>query len=359
MSSRMGKQITIEVFGESHAPAIGMTLDGVPAGEPVDTEALCAFLRRRAPGRDAISTARKESDSPEFLCGIQNGVTTGAPITAIIRNGDTRSSDYENLQNTPRPSHADYTAAVKYGGHNDIRGGGHFSGRLTAPLCIGGGIALQLLARRGVTIGAHVLRVGGISDTPFDPAKVNEDTLAALHARDFPTLSAAAGDAMTAEILAAKAEGDSVGGVIECAAVGVPCGIGGPMFDGVENRLASALFGIPAVKGVEFGSGFAAAGMRGSAHNDPFIFADGRVRTATNNSGGIQGGISNGMPVVFRVAIKPTPSIAKEQDTVDLRTKEPVKLEIAGRHDPCIAVRAVPVVEAVAALCILDLLQEK
>lgn len=354
----MGKTLTIEVFGESHAPAIGMTLSGLPAGERIDLDQLNAFLQRRAPGRDATSTARKEADLPEFLCGIVDGVTTGAPLTAIIRNSDTRSADYENLRFTPRPSHADYTACVKYGGHNDIRGGGHFSGRLTAPLCIGGGIALQILARRGVRIGAHILRVADVTDAPFDPAKVDGDTLATLAARDFPTLSPEAGTQMTSAILEAKQAGDSVGGVIECAVVGMPCGYGAPMFDGIENRLAAALFGIPAIKGVEFGSGFAAAGMRGSAHNDPFVFEDGSVRTLTNHSGGIQGGISNGMPIVFRIAVKPTPSIAKEQQTVDLRTGQAVPLTIGGRHDPCIAVRAVPVAEAVAALCILDILSE-
>ena len=354
----MGKQITITVFGESHAPAVGMTLCGVPAGERIDFEALAAFMRRRAPGKDAISTARCEADIPEFLCGVTGGVTTGAPITAIIRNSDTRSSDYKGFSQTPRPSHADYTATVKYGGKSDMRGGGHFSGRLTAPLCIGGGVALQILARRGVKIGAHALRIADVSDTPFDLAKVDESTLDALAARDFPTLSPAAGEKMIGEILAAKREGDSVGGVIECAVLGMPAGFGAPMFDGIENRLAAALFGIPAVKGVEFGSGFAAAGMRGSAHNDPFIFEGGIVRTKTNNSGGVQGGISNGMPIVFRIAVKPTPSIAKEQQTVNLQTGEAAALTIGGRHDPCIAVRAVPVTEAVAALTILDILSE-
>ena len=243
----MGKQITITVFGESHAPAVGMTLCGVPAGERIDFEALAAFMRRRAPGKDAISTARREADIPEFLCGVVDGVTTGAPITAIIRNSDTRSSDYKGFSQTPRPSHADYTATVKYGGKSDMRGGGHFSGRLTAPLCIGGGVALQILARRGIKIGAHALRIADVSDTPFDLAKVDESTLDALAARDFPTLSPAAGEKMTGEILAAKREGDSVGGVIECAVLGMPAGFGAPMFDGIENRLAAALCGAAGV----------------------------------------------------------------------------------------------------------------
>ena len=354
MSSRMGKQITVEIFGESHAPAIGMTLDGVPAGIRINEEKLHTFMARRAPGRDAAATARREADIPRFLCGVRDGVTTGAPITAIIENTDTRSSDYAALAVRPRPSHADYTAYVKYGGHNDLRGGGHFSGRLTAPLCAAGGIALQILAAHGITVGAHISRIAGIADTPYDAENLDAETLQCTAGKDFPTLSDAAGVAMRDAILAAKADGDSVGGAIECGATGLPAGLGEPMFDGVENRLAAALFGIPAVRGVEFGAGFSAADMRGSEHNDPFYFAGGEVRTRRNNSGGVQGGITNGMPLLLRVAFKPTPSIAKEQDTVDLATGENVKLTIAGRHDPCVAVRAVPVVEAVTALVLLD-----
>lgn len=358
MSSRMGKQITVEIFGESHAPAVGMTLGGVPAGFPIDFDRLLAFMARRAPGRDATATARREADIPQFLCGVVDGVTTGTPITAIIENTDTRSSDYAALDVRPRPSHADYTAYVKYGGKNDVRGGGHFSGRLTAPLCAAGGIALQILAAHGITVGAHVSRIAGIADTPYDAENLDAETLQRAAGKDFPTLSDAAGVAMRDAILAAKADCDSVGGVIECGATGLPAGLGEPMFDGMENRLAAALFGIPAVRGVEFGAGFAAADMRGSTHNDPFYFAGGEVRTRRNNSGGVQGGITNGMPLLLRVAFKPTPSIAKEQDTIDLATGENVKLTIAGRHDPCVAVRAVPVVEAVTALVLLDEMRE-
>ena len=358
MSSRMGKQITVEIFGESHAPAVGMTLGGVPAGFPIDFDRLLAFMARRAPGRDATATARREADIPQFLCGVVDGVTTGTPITAIIENTDTRSSDYAALAVRPRPSHADYTAYVKYGGKNDVRGGGHFSGRLTAPLCAAGGIALQILAAHGITVGAHVSRIAGIADTPYDAENLDAETLQRAAGKGFPTLSDAAGVAMRDAILAAKADCDSVGGVIECGATGLPAGLGEPMFDGMENRLAAALFGIPAVRGVEFGAGFAAADMRGSTHNDPFYFAGGEVRTRRNNSGGVQGGITNGMPLLLRVAFKPTPSIAKEQDTVDLATGENVKLTIAGRHDPCVAVRAVPVVEAVTALVLLDEMRE-
>ena len=354
MSSRMGNTVTVEVFGESHARAIGMTLEGIPAGVRIDEEKLHAFMARRAPGRDATATARREADTPQFLCGVRDGVTTGAPITAIIENTDTRSADYSALCTRPRPSHADYTAYVKYGGHNDLRGGGHFSGRLTAPLCIAGGIALQLLEAHGVTVGAHVSRIAGIADTPYDAENLTAETLRAAAGKDFPTLSDEAGIAMRDAILAARADSDSVGGVVECGAVGLPVGLGDPMFDGMENRLAAAIFGIPAVRGVEFGAGFAAADLRGSEHNDPFYFAGGEVRTRRNNSGGVQGGITNGMPLLLRAAFKPTPSIAKEQDTVDLATGENVKLSIAGRHDPCVVVRAVPVVEAVTALVLLD-----
>ena len=355
----MGNRVTVEIFGESHSSAIGMTLCGMPAGETIDMDALQNFMDRRAPGRDATATARKEPDRPEFLCGVVDGVTTGAPITAIIRNTDQHSRDYEKLRHVPRPSHADYAASVKYSGYNDIRGGGAFSGRLTAPLCIAGGIALQILAKRGITVGAHLHSIAGIADTPFDAVTLDAETLLAAGKKPFPVLSDEAGEQMRDAILAAKKDGDSVGGVIECAILGMPAGYGGPLFSGVEGKLASALFGIPAVKGVEFGSGFAAAEMRGSVHNDPFTYKDGKVVTTTNNSGGIQGGITNGMPILFRIAMKPTPSIAMEQKTVDLAAHEDTTLVIGGRHDPCVAARAVPAVEAAAALCILDLLSEE
>ena len=355
----MGNRVTVEIFGESHSNAIGMTLCGVPAGETIDMDALQNFMDRRAPGRDATATARKEPDRPEFLCGVVDGVTTGAPITAIIRNTDQHSRDYEKLRHVPRPSHADYAASVKYNGYNDIRGGGAFSGRLTAPLCIAGGIALQILAKRGITVGAHLHSIAGIADTPFDAVALDAETLLAAGKKPFPVLSDEAGEQMRDAILAAKKDGDSVGGVIECAILGMPAGYGGPLFSGVEGKLSAALFGIPAVKGVEFGSGFAAARMRGSVHNDPFTYKDGKVVTTTNNSGGIQGGITNGMPILFRLAMKPTPSIAMEQKTVDLAAHEDTTLVIGGRHDPCVAARAVPAVEAAAALCILDLLSEE
>ncbi|MBQ6892981.1 MAG: chorismate synthase [Clostridia bacterium] len=333
-----------------------MTLTGIPAGEKIDFDELYEFMLRRAPGRDATATARKEADKPEFLCGVVDSVTTGAPITAIIRNSDQHSRDYEKLRYTPRPSHSDYAAFVKYGGNNDIRGGGAFSGRLTAPLCIAGGIAKQILSRRGIEVGAHVRVICGVCDETFD--EVNPGDVTAPAKKAFPVIDDAAGEKMREAILNAKAKGDSVGGSVECAVTGMPAGFGGPLFDGVEGKLAHALFGIPAVKGVEFGAGFKVANMYGSENNDAFAYSDGKVVTTTNHSGGIQGGITNGMPLIVHVALKPTPSIAMEQKTVNLETKEETTLVIGGRHDPCVVVRAVPAVEAAVALCILDLLEE-
>lgn len=357
MSSEFGRLIKISVFGQSHGEAIGVVIDGLPAGEAVDMDELAAFLDRRRPGKSPLSTSRQEADAPEFLSGLVDGVTCGAPLCAVIRNSGQRSGDYRELAQRPRPAHADYTARVKWGGHADMRGGGHFSGRLTAPLCIAGGIAKQILARRGVHVGAHLAAVGTVEDAPF-PLYPSPALFAAVAAKPFPVIDDGAGERMQALILTARQEQDSVGGVVECAAVGLPAGLGEPMFGGVENRLAAALFGIPAVKGVEFGAGFAAARLRGSEANDPFVLQDGEVRTAGNHAGGILGGITDGMPVVARVAVKPTPSIARPQRTVDLAAMEETELSIHGRHDPCIAHRAVPVVEAVTAAVLLDLLME-
>ena len=320
-----GDRFRFTIWGQSHGPAIGVTMEGLPAGFAIDFEALQRFLDRRAPGQ-AGSTPRKEADRPEFVSGLVDGVTCGGPVTAMIRNENTRSGDYDNLKYIPRPGHADYTAWIKYGEARDAAGGGQFSGRLTAPLCIAGGICLQLLAPMGITVSARLVRVGGETD----PERFMD------------------------AIEAARAEGDSVGGVVECAVSGVPAGVGEPMFDGLENRIARAVFGIPGVKGLEFGSGFAGAGLRGSQNNDPFYVEDGAVRTRTNNAGGILGGISTGMPIVFRAAFKPTPSIAKPQQSVDLRTMTETTLAVRGRHDPCIALRAVPVVEAAAAVAVYD-----
>ena len=352
MSSCYGTRLKLSIFGQSHSAAIGMCLDGLPAGETVDLAQLQAFLDRRAPGRNAWSTARSESDEPEFLSGLVNGLTCGAPLSAILRNRDTRSQDYAALRALPRPSHADYPAQVKYGGYQDVAGGGHFSGRLTAPLCVAGGVCLQILARRGIAVGAAITRIGSVTASGFDPVGVDAAALAAAR-------SAPLSEAMQAEIAAAKAAGDSVGGVIECAVTGLPVGLGEPMFDGMENRIAAIVFGIPAVRGVEFGAGFAAAAMRGSEHNDAYCVRGGRVATETNRHGGVLGGITTGMPLIFRAAVKPTPSIALPQQSVSLERMQEQTLTIQGRHDPCIVPRAVPVVEAAAALAVLDALLER
>ena len=357
MSSEFGNILKISIFGQSHGKAIGVNIDGLPAGEPIDLEELNAFLDRRKPGKSPLSTARKESDTPVFLSGLENGVTCGFPLCAVIENSDQHSSDYSELADKPRPSHADYTARVKWGGHADMRGGGHFSGRLTAPLCIAGGIAKQILARRGIFVGAHLAAVGTENDAPF-PLHPTAELFDAIAAKPFPVVDDGAGDRMQALILEARQDLDSVGGIIECAAIGLPAGLGDPMFGGVENRLAAALFGIPAVKGVEFGLGFGSSRLRGSENNDPFTVENGTVVTASNRAGGILGGITTGMPVTLRTAIKPTPSISRPQQTVSLSAMENAELVIRGRHDPCIAHRAVPVVEAVTATVLLDLLLE-
>ena len=357
MSSEFGSLLKISVFGQSHGKAIGVVVDGLPAGEAIDLEELDRFLDRRRTGKNRLSTARKESDVPVFLSGLENGVTCGAPLCAVIENSDQHSADYSELRDKPRPGHADYTAYVKWKGQADMRGGGHFSGRLTAPLCVAGGIAKQILSRRGVYVGAHLWSVGTERDAPF-PLRPTRELFESVAAKPFPVLDDQAGERMQALILEARQNLDSVGGVIECAATGLPAGLGDPMFDGVENRLASALFGIPAVKGVEFGDGFAAARAHGSENNDPFVMEGGRVAAETNHAGGILGGITNGMPVVLRTAMKPTPSIARPQRTVSLSAGENADLVIHGRHDPCIAHRAVPVVEAVTAAVLLDLLLE-
>jgi chorismate synthase len=361
MSSSFGEMLKISVFGQSHGAAIGAVADGLPAGEVIDTAQLSAFMARRRPGHAPLTTGRREDDIPEFLSGAVAGtredefITCGSPLCAVIRNTDTHSADYTGLCDTPRPGHADYTAHVKWSGQADMRGGGHFSGRLTAPLCAVGGIAKQILARRGIFTGAHLASVGTACDIRF-PLNPSRELFDEVARKPFPALNDARGEAMRAEIAAAASELDSVGGVVECAVIGLPAGIGDPMFDGVENFFARALFGIPALKGLEFGSGFEGAAARGSQNNDAFRMVGGAVATETNNSGGILGGITTGMPVVFRAAFKPTPSISQAQHTVSLSKAENTTLEITGRHDPCVALRAVPVIEAVAALVALDMI---
>ena len=351
MSSTYGEKLKLSIFGQSHGPAIGMTLDGIPAGLPVDFEKLYAFMARRAPGQGSFATTRKEADQPEFLSGLVDGFTCGAPLAAIIHNTNTRSGDYSNLKDCPRPGHADYPAQIKYKGFQDVAGGGHFSGRLTAPLCIAGGLCKQWLEAKGVQIGAHISSIAGISDAPFDWVSPNLDAVQ----NGFPVINADAGQEMLAEIEKAKADGDSVGGIIECAITGLPAGLGEPMFGGTEGKLAQILYGVPAVKGLEFGSGFAGSDLRGSQNNDSYTVADGKVKTLTNNAGGILGGITTGMPLIFKVAIKPTPSISRQQQSVNLERMEPQELSVQGRHDPCIVPRAVPVIEAAAAIAIFDI----
>ncbi len=353
MSSTYGDKLKLSIFGQSHGPAIGMCLDGIPAGLPVNFEKLQLFLDRRAPGGDAFSTTRKEADRPEFLSGIVNGYTCGAPIAAVIENQNTRSGDYENLKDCPRPGHADYPAQVKYKGYQDVAGGGHFSGRLTASLCIAGGLCKQWLEEEGIQIGAHILNLAGVADEPDTLDWINPD-FSNIN-EDFPVINPAAGKKMQESIAQAKAEGDSVGGIIECMVSGLPAGLGEPMFGGVESKIAQIIYGIPAVKGLDFGSGFCGSYLRGSQNNDAYAIQEGKIITKTNNAGGILGGITNGMPLVFSVAIKPTPSIAKEQNSVSLSKMQQQNLIIQGRHDPCIVPRAVPVVEAAAAIAIMDI----
>lgn len=353
-----GEKIKVTIFGQSHSEAIGAVIEGLPAGFCPDMEKIYAFMERRAPGKDRFSTTRKEADMPEIVSGLVNGITCGAPITAIIRNSDQKSKDYENLKLVPRPGHADLTAYIKYDGANDIRGGGQFSGRMTAPLCFAGALCMQLLEEKGIYIGAHIASVHGVCDEKLDAVNVTKEQLDNIKAKDFCVISDIAAEKMKAEIDKARIDGDSVGGVVECAIIGMPQGIGSPLFGGIEGRLSSNIFAIPAVKGIEFGAGFSASEMYGSENNDSFYFDKDIVKTRTNNHGGILGGISSGMPIIFRVAIKPTPSISKEQDSVNLKTKLSEKLVISGRHDPCIIKRAVPVIEAAAAITILNMLGE-
>lgn len=358
MSSDFGHNLRITLFGQSHAPAVGVVLDGLPAGEAVDMARVGQMLARRAPG-GAHGSSRRESDIPQILSGLENGVTAGAPLCAIINNEDARPDDYAPLRTVPRPSHADFAAMMKYGGAADLRGGGHFSGRMTAPLCLAGAICMQLLERRGVTVGAHLAAVGEVEDAPLDAVAVDKELLDALAERRPPVLDAAAGQRMLQLIEQAAAEKDSVGGVVEVAAVGLPAGLGAPMFRGLENQLAAAAFAIPAVKGIEFGAGFAATRLRGSRHNDPFYYDGAAVKTRSNRHGGILGGLSSGMPLILRLAFKPTPSIGLPQGSVDLATGQDCKLTISGRHDPCVALRAVPVCAAVTAFVLLDFMLER
>lgn len=356
MSCSFGTNIKITIFGQSHSQAIGVVIDGIPAGIELDQDKIYMFMQRRAPGNSDISTPRKEEDFPNIVSGVVDNITCGAPICAIIENKNVKSGDYDKFKEIPRPSHADFSAYMKHSGFNDIRGGGNFSGRLTAPLCFAGAVCIQILEEKGVFIGAHITSIGKCKEERFDPVKVNVRQLQALTQKAFPVLDNIAESAMKAEILKAKKQLDSVGGTVECAVVGVPAGIGEPIFEGIENKLSQIIFGIPAIKGIEFGNGFDCAGLLGSENNDEFMADGDKITTKTNNHGGVLGGVSSGMPIIFRVAIKPTPSIGKSQKSVNLKTKEREELVVSGRHDPCIVPRAVPCIEAAAAIAITDFL---
>ncbi|EGC02072.1 MULTISPECIES: chorismate synthase [Ruminococcus] len=355
MSSTWKNNISFTVFGESHGPAIGVCMDNVPPGESIDVDKIYKFMARRAPKKDGTTTMRKESDIPQIISGYHNGKTTGTPLVAMIANNDQHSQDYNNISKLARPGHADYTGALRYRGFNDIRGGGHFSGRLTAPLCFAGAVAQQILEKRGIYIGAHIAEIHGITDKSFDPINTSRQDIIDLKEKDFPVIIDVQGNEMKKEILHAREEQDSVGGIIECIAINVPAGIGSPIFDGLENSIAQLIFGIPAVKGLEFGAGFDVAKMTGSENNDEFYVNErGIVVTKTNSHGGILGGISSGMPITLRVAVKPTPSISRPQETIDYSAMKNETLVVKGRHDPCIVPRAVPCVEAAVSLAVLS-----
>lgn len=358
MSGIYGMNLKLSIFGESHGKSIGCVLDGLPPGIALDLEALQLELDRRAPGKNKLSTQRKESDVFEIQSGFFEGHTTGTPLCAIIKNSDQHSKDYSILKDKMRPGHADYAGFVRYQGFNDYRGGGHFSGRITAPLVFAGAVAKQALAQMGIIVGAHILSINNISEPKFNPMGESDDFLKEIASKEFAVMDNNIGEQMQARIIAAKADNDSVGGVIETIVQHIPAGVGAPYFDSLESRLAHMMFSVPAVKGIEFGEGFAISQMTGSTANDEMHYVDGQVKTTSNHNGGITGGITNSMPVLFRVAIKPTPSISKEQNTISLLEGQDTKLTIVGRHDPCIVQRAVPVIEAATAWVIWDMLLE-
>ena len=357
MASTWGRHLTISLFGESHGPAIGLTIGGLPAGEELNLEEVAAFMARRAPGINPWSSPRVEPDCPKIVSGFYRGRTTGTPMAALIENSDQRPAEYSPQEDVLRPSHADYTGMVRYLGANDPRGGGHFSGRLTAPLCFAGAVCKQLLVRRGIIIVARVQELGSIEDIPIDIARPDMQLLTILADNTFPVLSSARGRQMIAAVLQARVEGDSLGGIIQCLCLGLPTGIGDPIFGGVEPLIASLVYGIPAVKALSFGDGYNSCRRRGSENNDAiYLRSDGTIATKTNHEGGINGGITNGMPLVFSVGIKPTPSISKPQPSVNLRTNTEVVREGGGRHDPCIVPRAVAAIEGAAAIALTELL---
>lgn len=359
MSSCFNGGINISLFGESHGRGIGVVLDNLPSGIPIDLDKVGEFMARRAPKKDGTSTMRNEKDIPEILSGLYEGKTTGTPLAAVIFNQDQHSSDYQNISHIARPAHADYTGYLRYNGANDPRGGGHFSGRLTAPLCFAGAVCGQILERYEIITGAHIRSIKNVSDDPFDPVNIGREQLEAVKKVPFPTLSESAEAAMREVINAARTAQDSVGGIVECAAVGVPSGLGSPMMDGLENVISRLVFAIPAVKGIEFGNGFDCSELFGSENNDEFAIENGKIVTKTNNHGGILGGISSGMPIIFRVAFKPTPSISQKQNSVDFKTMTEEELIIKGRHDPCVVPRAVPCVESALNIALLSSMVEQ
>ena len=349
MSCSFGEKFKITIFGQSHSEMMGVVIDGIPAGIKLDLEKIKKFMARRAPRAADYSTSRNEKDEFKIVSGIVENITCGAPLCALIENTDARSDDYKKLADLPRPSHADFAAYMKHNGFNDISGGGNFSGRLTAPLCFAGAVAMQMLNEKGIFVGAHILRVGEICDKKFDSVNVNAADFSDVF---FPVLDEKSKEKMLEKIKEISEEKDSVGGEIECAIVGLPAGVGEPMFDGIENTVSRAVFAVPAVKGIEFGS----TKNYGSENNDAFISDGNKIKTLTNNHGGILGGLTSGMPVIFKVLMKPTPSIGLPQKTVNLKTKEETEISIGGRHDACILPRAVPCIEAAAAIAIINLL---
>ncbi len=356
MSSLFKGGISVSIFGESHGRGIGVVLDDLPAGEELDLDEIGVYMARRAAKSDGTSTMRLEKDNPDILSGVYEGKTTGTPLAAVIFNGDQHSSDYGNISHIARPAHADFTGYLRYNGANDPRGGGHFSGRLTAPLVFAGAVCAQILKRRGITTGAHIRSLKDIQDAPFDPVNVTAEQLESVKSRSFPVFDESSEEKMRTAILAARSDLNSIGGIVECAAVGMPAGVGSPMMDGLENIISRLVFAIPAVKGIEFGNGFGCADLFGSENNDEFAVRDGKIVTLTNNHGGILGGICSGMPIIFRVAFKPTPSISRPQKSVDFKNMTEQELVIKGRHDPCVVARAVPCVESALNIALVSAL---
>ncbi len=356
MSGSFGKNINISIFGESHGEGIGVVINGIKAGFKIDMDKVLVEMDRRAPGKNEFSTKRNEADTPNILSGIFNGYTTGTPISMMIKNSDTKSKDYSKTKDIVRPSHGDYAGFVKYDGFNDYRGGGHFSGRITAPLVFAGAIAKQILEQEGILVGSHIKQIGNVLDDYFDTLNIEENILRNLHTQTIPVLNKEVQDKMAEEILSFKEKGDSIGGIVEVCVTGLKAGVGNPFFDSIESIISHLVFSVPAVKGIEFGLGFDFANIGGKDANDEFYVENNKVKTYTNNNGGINGGISNGMPIIYRAVIKPTPSISLEQKSVNIESMENTEFKITGRHDPCIVQRALVVLEAVTAIGILDLL---